>query len=194
MAYTTLADVRSLSKLSETSVYTDAMVNEGIEWAAAIIDDYCGTSFESKAHTVTVDGTGSDRVFINVANLLTVTSATVDGVAVSDVSGWVVRPGGVVVRDTGSFTSSVAGQNVTIVVTAGAFVAVPADIEMAARSMARWYVLKLAAEAPDNAISMTTAAGDFRLNAQPGGKHGPTALPEVNAVLTRRRARPPSVA
>lgn len=193
MAYTTLSDVRALSKLSDSAVYPDAEVTDGIAWATSIIDDWCGTSFEAKASTEVLDGNDSDRIFTGVANLISVTSASVDAVAVADVSGWTVRPGGVVVRDTGLFSSSVAGQNVSITVSAGAFASVPADIELAAKQLSRWYVLRLSSEAPDNAISMTTPDGAFRLNAMPGGKYGPTSLPEVNATLNRRSARPPSL-
>jgi len=192
MAYTNLADIRLASKLSDTVVYTDALLTEGISWATSIIDEFTGTSFESKAHTVTVDGNDTDRVWVDVADLISVTSATVDAVAVASVAGWVVRPGGIVTRDTGIFTSAVQGRNVVIVLAAGATTTVPADIELAARQLSRWYVLKLVSEAPDNAIQVTTAAGDFRINAMPG-KYGPTSLPEVNAVLLRRMSRPPAV-
>lgn len=192
MAYTTLEDVRALPKLSDDTAYIDAGITEGIAWAKVLIDDYCGTTFEPTAFTKTLDGNGSASIFVGVPDLLTVTSCTVDGVAVSDVSGWVVKPGGVVTRDTGLFIVSVTGQNVVIAGTAG-LAAVPADIAWAAKTLARWYVLRLNSEAPDNAIQVSTAGGDFRLNAQPG-KYGPTALPEVNAVLMRRKTRHPSIA
>lgn len=192
MAYTTLSDVRALPKLQDDTAYTDAAINEGITWAKTLIDDVTGTTFESTAHTITLTGNGTDTIFTAIPDLLTVTSCTIDGVAVSDVSGWVVLPGGLVRRDTGVFTYTAPGKNVVLAVTAG-FSSVPADISWAAKTLARWYVLRLNSEAPDNAISIQTAGGDFRLNAQPG-KYGPTALPEVNAVLKRRNTRPPSIA
>jgi len=191
MAYTTLADVRALSKLSDSGVYTDDEITEGIAWAELLVNEYTGTSYEAASHSLTLDGTGTDTLFVGVPHLISVTSCAVDGVAVADVSGWVVRPGGVVRRDSGSFTASPLGMNVDIVVSAGEAVSAPADIAWAAKTLARWYVLRLNSEAPDNAISITTAGGDFRLNAQPG-KYGPTALPEVNAVLMRYRTRPPA--
>ena len=194
MAYTDLATVRALDSLTgESATYTDAMITEGIAWAKDIIDTATGTSWEYDAGSVTLDGNGLSTIFTGVVNLRTLTDVTIDGDDTIDFSGWVVRTDGFVLRDTGTFPTSTVGQNVVLDYTAGATSAAPDDIAFCARHLARWYVLRLLSQHPDNALSIQNEYGTVRL-AQPDGNYGPTSLPEVNAILRRRNHRPPVVA
>ena len=189
MAYTTIADVRVLNRLDDETTYPDAVVTDGIAWATAVIDDATGTSWESKAHTLTLDGSNKRTIFTGVVNILGVTSCTIDGEA-QTVTNWVGRPDGEVERDTGIFTYTAPGRNVTLVITAGATTTVPDDISWAARTLAGQYVLDLQSNVPDRAISVASEYGTIQY-AQAGGRHGTTSLPDVNAVLKRRNHRPP---
>lgn len=194
MAYTTLADVRALDTLvGNETTYPDAAITEGIAWAKVVIDDYCGTSFEPEAFTVTVPGTGTAHLRPTwpdghaVLFIQTITACTVDGTAVADVSGWGVRDGSVVVRDTGTFTAPTVGDNVVLSGTAGV-AAVPADIAWCARTLARQYVLELNSKVPKRELTGGESSG-FGLMAQAGGIGRPTNLPDVNARLARNRHR-----
>ncbi|RMH85148.1 MAG: hypothetical protein D6683_01375 [Actinomyces sp.] len=201
MAYTTVADVRSFSAgddVASAAVFPDAVVQAGIDYATELIDDWCATSFEAKSFTATMDGTGTDRILL--ADAVTgrpilfprsITSATVDGTAVADTSGWVLHPDGLVVRDAGTFPVSTQGRNVTIVGTAGVTTTVPADIKLAAEMIARDYVLSTADRVHERALQITDDVG-VQVFAQPG-KHGPTGIPRVNEILRRRRVAVPVI-
>lgn len=195
MAYTDLATVRALDVLvGNEATYPDAALTEGIAWAKQVIDDYCGTSFEADAFTVTVPGTGSRGIRLvtlegyPVLFIRSITSATVDGVAVSDVSGWEAYPDGLVVRDTGSFPRPTVGPNVTVSGTAGVTTSAPADIAWAARTLARQYVLELYSKVPKRELTAGEGGG-FGPMAHAGGVGRPTNLPDVNARLKRHRHR-----
>lgn len=194
MAYTDLASVRALDGLAGESVtYTDAMITEGIAWAKDIIDTATGTSWEYDAGTVTLDGNGLSSIFTGVVNLRTLTDVTIDGDDTIDFTGWVVRTDGFVIRSTGTFATSTTGQNVVLGYTAGATSEVPVDIAYCARTLTQWYVLRLLAQQPDNALSIQNEYGTVRL-AQPDGTFGPTSIPQVNAILKRHNHRAPVVA
>jgi hypothetical protein len=197
MAYATLAEVRALDRLDDSTVYPDALLEAGIAWAEAEVDLYCGTSFTYKSFTVTGDGDGSA-----VFDLLgphgpiifpqTVTTATVDGVVVADTSGWVLYPVGYIVRDSGTFTVPEVGRNVTIVGTAGYSASPPDAIAWATRTLARQYALDHRSRVPGGALQLASEFGTVQL-AQAGGPWRPFSLPEVNAVLNRYRFRPPTI-
>lgn len=191
-AYATVAEVAALPDLArEPDVFTDAMIEEGIEYAIELVENETGTSWIYREHVVTLDGDYRDIAYVGIPFLRTIESCTVDG-ETQDVDGWTVTDDGYVRRDDSApFVSSIPGRNVSITVTAGATVTPPAEIKWAVRTLARWYVLRLVSRAPDNAIQLTNAEGSVML-AQPG-KHGPTALPEVNAVLRRNNHRWPAV-
>lgn len=197
MAYTTLAEVRALDVLTgNEAVYPDAALTEGIAQAKRVIDDYCGTTFEYEAVTATVEGNGTSTVLARhddgypVLFVQSVTSATVDGVAVADVSGWGAYPDGRVVRDSGVFAKPTVGPNVVLVLSAGITSSPPTDIAWAARTLARQYVLEQYSKVPSRALSMTSDSGSYEIRAQAGGVGRPTNLPDVNAVLSRHRHRP----
>ena len=198
MAYASLAEVRALDALSDDTIYTDADINEGIAWAEQVIDDYCGTSFEAKAFSVTLAGSGSAELLVThtdgypIQFIQSITSCSVDGTAVADVSGWGFYPTGVVVRDSGTFTapnSTLAGPNVAIAGTAGITAAAPDDIAWCARTLARQYVLELKSKVPKRELTAGEQGG-FGPIAHAGGVGRPTNLPDVNAVLSRNRHRP----
>jgi hypothetical protein len=196
VAYTTVAVMRTLDGLSNATVYPDAILQEGIDFATALIDQYCGTSFEYKAFSLTLDGTDSEslRLYGPEGPLMfprTISSCTIDGVA-QTTSDWVMYDHGVVVRDTGTFSYEHPGRNVVIAGTAGYSSAAPAEIAWACRTLARQYVLDLHSRIPDRALQVQSDLGNITI-AQAGGPGRPTSLPDVNAVLNRYRHRAPAV-
>ena len=183
MAYCTRAELRALDGLGDSSVHSDADLDIAIVFAKETIDDYCGTSFGSvvsaafDSFSVTVDGTGHDNVKLRglsgalVMFPRTITAASVDGVAVPD-----------------SVTYTLRGLNVVISGTAGFTDEPSASIAWAARSIARFWLVSLNSRTPERALQLTTSDGSFEMRAQAGGNAArPTAMPDVNAVLSRNR-------
>lgn len=196
MAYATREEVRALDGLGDSDLYSDAELDEAIEWAEELIDNYCGTSFTYKTFTLTVDGNGRDSIRLikddgsTVLFPRTLTSVTVDGDA-QTVTGWALYPEGIIKRGEGSFTYTKPGRNVVIEGTAGVTSAPPSGIAWACRTLARYYALNLHNRVPDRALQVQNDFGTVTL-AQAGGQPDrPTALPEVNAVLNRYRHRAP---
>jgi hypothetical protein len=187
MAYAAVADIRGLAGMSNPP-FTDTAVQSGIDFATKRIDDYCGTSFEAKAFTVTLDGNLDYKLWTNVLFIQTLTSVTIDGVVVAN-SNFSFRPEGILTRIDGAwFPWSAYGRNVVVVGTAGVTTTPPEDIKWAARTLARQWMLDLHNRLPDRSIQMANEYGQFVL-AQSGGPGRPTSLPDVNTVLNANKHR-----
>jgi hypothetical protein len=200
MAYTTLVTVRAMEGMSDDSVFPDATINTAIAEAKLLIDEYTGTSWEADAFSMTIDGSGTSRLTLEdpydqrrILFPRSITAITVDGVdEVAEVGDWALFPEGYVIRDEGTFTYTFPGRNVVIAGTAGATTSVPEDIALVARTLARQYALDTVSRVDDRAVMMTTELGTIRLS-QPGTRY-PTGMPQLDAILNRRRHRGPSVA
>lgn len=189
MAYAVVADVRALDGLSDAAVYPDATLQAGIDFATDLIDSYCGTSFEAKTFSVTLDGNNRFSIFTGVLFIRSLTSVTIDGVA-QTLSDLVYANDGTVRHKNGAFTYQWWGQNVVIAGTAGVTATPSERIKWAARTIARDYALNLHSRIPSRALGVTNELGQFEVQAQAGGPGRPTALPAVNAVLNANKHKP----
>lgn len=196
MAYASIQDVRGLDGLGDANAFPDAVVQEGLDNAKAIIDGYTGTTWEVEPFAVTTEGRPGRRLVIPVLFIVSLTSVSIDGEEV-DASGWVTLDHGEVIRtDGGTFH----GHTVTVEGTAGVVtcptcrVAAPCPpIRWAARTLAAQHVRDLTSRIPDRALQVQSDFGLIHL-AQAGGQPDrPTSLPDVNTVLNRHRHRPPAV-
>jgi len=197
--YTDLATVRAMEGMDSLTVFPDADITVAIDFAEdAVIDQYTGTSWVAKAFSVTLDGTGTGRIVVEdldarrVLFIRSISSCTVDGSAQSDIGDWSFYPEGIVLRKEGTFTATHPGRNIVLAGTAGATTTAPEDIQYAARTIARQFLLDAVSRVEDRALSIQNDYGTVRL-AQPGMKY-PTGLPAVDVILNRRRHRAPSVA
>lgn len=184
MAYATVAQVRALDGLADTTAYPDATLQDGIDFATELIDDYCGTAFEFKAFdsfVFDVD-TGSD-LFLDVLFIQTITSVKIDGTLQTGYT-FKVRPWGVVKFTNLSFPFDAT---IEVVGTAGFSATAPKRIAWAARTIARDYALNLHTRTPSRALQITNDLGQIEVRAQAGGPGRPTNMPDVNAVLNRFR-------
>lgn len=196
--YTDLATVRAMEGLDDNTVFPDADITAAISYAEELIDEYTGTSWVAKAFSVTLDGSGTGEIVLEeldgrrVIFPRTITSATVDGTTQTDTADWALFPEGIILRKESTFTYTHPGRNVVIAGTAGAETTAPEDIQWAARTIARQFLLDAVSRVEDRAMSIQNDYGTVRLS-QPGRKY-PTGLPAVDAVLNRRRHRAPAVA
>jgi hypothetical protein len=189
LAYTTIAELRALDGLDSTTVYPDATLTDAITYATELIDGYCGTSFEEKAFSVTLDGNNSLYLWVGVLFIQSLTSVTVDGVA-QTLSDIVARPEGVIVHKNGIFTWQYWGQNIVVEGTAGVTTTVPESIARAARIIARQYCLDLKSRLPARARLLTNELGQIELYQRAGAQGSPTGIPDVDAILNRNKHKP----
>jgi hypothetical protein len=190
VAYATVAEVRALDGLSDTIVYPDATLQQGIDYATGLIDAHCGTSFEAKSFSVTLDGTSNYALGTGVMFIRSITAVSVDGVAQSVVNFMGRRDGYVVRTDGEVFAFSPWGYNVVISGTAGVTPTPSEEIKWAARTIARDYCLNPHSRIPSRALTIQNEFGTVEVRAQAGGQGRPTALPDVNAVLNRNKHKP----
>jgi hypothetical protein len=190
MAYATVAEVRALEGLADTTVYPDATLQQGIDFATGLIDSYCGTSFEAKSFSVTLDGNSNFVLPTGVLFIRTITAVTINDVA-EPPGNYYGRSSGLVVRgDGGLFPYSMFGANVIIAGTAGVTETPSTEIKWAARTIARQYALDLHSRIPSRALTIQSESGKIEFRAQAGGQGRPTSLPDVNAVLNRNKHKP----
>jgi hypothetical protein len=205
MAYATRAELRALDGLGDSTVHSDALLDEAILLAKNTVDRATGTSFGDvssaayDAFTVTMSGNGGRCIrLVDVEGYpilfaRTISSVTIDGVADSGIT-YVLHPDGRAIRSSGSWSvGSDGGQNIVVVGTAGvaddASVDALADLRWCARSIARNWVLNQESRLADRALNLTTPEGSFEVRAQAGAPGRPTNLPDVNAVLGRHNHR-----
>ena len=205
MAYTTRAELRALDGLGDSSVHSDALLDEAILMASNTVDRATGTSFGDVttpaygAFSITLSGTGSrcirllDQEGYPVLYPRTISSVTIDGVADAGIT-YVLAANGYATRSSGAWSAgSDGGLNIVIVGTAGladdASVDALADLRWAARSIARNWVLNQESRLADRALNLTTSEGSFEVRAQAGAPGRPTNLPDVNVVLNRHNHR-----
>lgn len=201
MAYCTEADVRDISEasaVSDPSEVDTARITEAIAFAEDLIDDYCGTSFEYKAFTATLDGNAANNIRLIADNgrtimyPQTIIAATIDGTSV-DFSGWKLHRHGVIVWPNGTFSYATGGRNIVISGTAGISAAPSESMKQACAMIARQKALEDYSRSDPRAITITDELGGQTLLAQPG-KRGPTGIPQVNDILKRAKRRSPGVA
>jgi hypothetical protein len=190
MAYATAPDLRALPGMEDAALFPDDLLEQAIAWAVETVEVFTGAAWEPKPFSRRIFGRGTDEgLFLrSVVGPRTLTAATGQDGTVFDVTGWAVWPGEPVV-----YPDLPVSGVVHVEGTASATPAVPVDIAWAVRTLARQYVLDLHSRVPDRALSVQTDWGNVML-AQAGAPDRPTSLPDVNAVLNRRRHRPPAVA
>jgi hypothetical protein len=189
MAYAVVADVRALDGLADTTVFPDATLQDGIDFATELIDGYCGTSFETKNFSVTLDGSGSFVQATGVLFIRSLTSVTIDGVA-QTLSDLVYANDGTLRHKNGYFPSWWWGQNVVVAGTAGVTAVAGPRIKWACRTIARDYCLNLHSRIPSRALTVSNDLGQIEVRAQAGGPGRPTNMPDVNAVLNANKHKP----
>lgn len=188
MAYVTTEEIADLPFVDADPNYVnDTVIDEAIEYATALVNDYCGTTFESTAFSLTLDGTGTHELNTGLPHLLTVTACTVGDVS-QTVSGWTVYGYGLVISDTNSFARGNYGQNIVITGTAG-HATIPNDMKMAVKLIAGDYINRLwNGSASDRTLSVSNEFGTTQF-AVTGSKY-PTGMPQVDAILNRYRVSP----
>lgn len=187
--YFTEAELKALPDMSGE---TSARIEAAAAWAVRLIERVVGTSFVARTVTGEIHDGGRLAIILSAPFVISVTSATEDGVSVTDV----LRVQSSIVRrfsDATSFTPLVWASgvgNVGVTYQAGYSATPPADIKEAALQATRWHLLEGRA---NNVTSprQTSVSNDMggTVNFAVAGKDRPTGYPDVDAVITGWRDR-----
>lgn len=181
--YFTEAELKALPDMSGE---TSARITAAAAWAVGIIEREVGTSFVARTVTAEVHDGGCDAIVLDRPFVLSVTSATQDGAAVTDTlraqSGILRRFSGATSFTPGSWATGYG--NVAVTYQAGYSTAPPPDVKEAALSATRWHLLEQRANnvhSPRQTSSTNEMGGT--VNFAVAGADRPTGYPDVDAVI-----------
>lgn len=184
--YFTLVDFRLMPDMDDATKYTEAKVLDAAAYITGIVEREVGTSFVERTVTDEVHDGGSDGIALANSFVRSVTSATEDGVAVTDT----LRAKGGVLRRfaAGSFipgwwTAGVGNVSVTYVAGYSTLATIPDDIRGAVMQGTRARLLETRSNATidDRRTALTTEAGT--VNFVIAGEGRPTGFPVVDEVI-----------
>lgn len=195
--YFTLAEFRLLPDMGDSTKYPEDRVLAVAAYITAIIEREVGTSFVARTVTDEVANGGADVVILKSPFVLSVTSATEDGVTVTDD---LQVYGGVIRRFTsGSYTPtywSDGTSNILVTYEAGYSTEPPADIKEAAMQATRARLLETVSTSgiDDRRTSLSNEMGT--VNFVIAGEGRPTGYPVVDEVVMgwKRKLNLPGIA
>lgn len=188
--YFTLPELNALPNMGEQR-YTDARKEAAAAYVVGIIERVVGTSFVARTVTAEVHDGGAYEIVLDKPHVISVTSATESGSAVTDS---LSVKGGVLQKfASGSYTPgwwTTGTRNVTVTYQAGYSAAAPADLKEAALLATRWRLIASNSNSDMNArqTSITNEMGGTVQYAIASAER-PTGYPEVDAVIIGWRDR-----
>ena len=190
--YANPIEVTNMDSISgETTTVPTADLVKAINWATAVIDNYCGTSFVYRYERDVLDGTDTDTIKLSKMFPRKILAASIDGtdLTASEISNISLHESGVIIREEDIWEFTPAGKKVIIEYEAGVDKTPPPDITWAARTLARYHLIEQVSRIPDRALSISSEFGNIALS-QPSMTK-PTPLPDVNVILNRHKHRAP---
>lgn len=187
--YFTLAELRALPDMSQE---TEARILAAAAGVVGIIERECRTSFVARTVTDELHDGGGDAILLNTSRVLSVTSATESGVAVTDT----LRARRGVLRRYSSATASTPGrwaagvENVAVTYESGYSSTPPDDIKEAALAATRWRLLE-GRSANVNAPRQTAISNEMggTTSFVTADEDHPTGYPDVDATIVGWRTR-----
>ena len=181
--YVPLASVRNLPGLASTTNYPTAKLEDARSWFEDLAEAHCGMAFVPRYGRETLDGDGTDTLYLSKRRIRSLRSIKIAGVTISLTGVTLKSATGRVTLPSGTFTSG--DDNVEVVYEHGYAEPPPALAEVALVAIAE----KLMGDrsgVPDRALTMTTEVGSYTLSL--AGENRPTGIPQVDAVLNKLRA------
>jgi hypothetical protein len=175
-----------LLALPDMSGETSARITAAAAWAVGVIEREVGASFIARTVTAEIHDGGTDAIVLDKPYVISVTSATEDGVTVTDTlrvrHGILRRFSGATSFTPITWTSGVG--NVSVTYQAGYSSTPPADIKEAALAATRWHLLEGRANNVHSPrqTSITNDMGGT-VNFAVAGTDRPTGYPDVDAVI-----------
>lgn len=181
--YFTLAELRALPDMSQES---EARILAAAAWATGVIEREVGTSFVARTVTGEVHDGGCTGIVLAKPYVISVTSATENGVTVTDT----LRARSGILRRFSGATSFTPGTwsygfgNVSVTYQAGYSSTPPSDIKEAALQATRWHLLESRSsnvQTPRQTSFSNEMGGTTALAV--AGTDRPTGYPDVDAVI-----------
>jgi hypothetical protein len=190
--YATLAEIRALDALANTTKYPTAKLEAARAQAEDRFEDATGVAWVPRHRRDVLSGTGSTRVLLTRRPPRSLIAVTIDTAAFA-VAGFRLYPEGTVERTAGiTFPreASGGGGNVMVEYVHGED-APPQDLRQAFLTYVRYLILDTTSRIPDRATGITTEYGTIQFAS---ASDRPTLLPEVDAVLAAYDRRIPGLA
>lgn len=152
------------------------------ETVEAEFERITGRSFTPRVRSVRVVADGSGSAWLGVLDATALVSLSVDGLALSDLTGYSVTSTGFL-----EALSPPSAGAVLLATVAYGFGTVPPDIRRAALLRTRYVMAAETSGIPDRATQFVAADGGQFTLATAGAGHWETGIPEVDATLARYR-------
>lgn len=180
--YATLAEIRALDALSNTTKYPTAKLEAARAQAEDRFEDATGVAWVPRFHRETLAGDNTTQLLLKWPRPRSLLATSIDGTAAADLTVFSLYPTGIIERASGvPWPRGVtASGNVVVEYTHG-YDQPPEDLRQAFLTYVRYLILDTTARIPDRASAMSTEMGTFQLVT--AGFKRPTGLPEVDAVL-----------
>jgi hypothetical protein len=190
--YVSIAELRSVSGLSDVIKFPSAELAEQRDALADTIDDWCQTTFTTRYRREQLRGDGSRHLLLDRWPCTSLRSVTVDGASVSTAEFDLDETGCLVWTEDVFDSPTYGDRNVVVVYEYGQ--PLPSDLRREAVRYLRWKCAQLAITAQAQAISETVDGRTVRYST-PDPAHGrPTGGIDLDAALVRLSHRVPGVA
>lgn len=183
--FATIAEIRGLDSMDDESKFSTNDIVLARRHAERWFERYCRRAFVPRYAKLTVDGDGSDTIWVPQRDLCDLIDITVDGSTISTDDIY-LYPEGKVFWDGGTFT--VGYRNVVLRYEYGPTY-VPQPIRGAFLTYVRYLLIEGRSRTPDRTVSIN--ADGFLYQMGQAGPNKATGIPDVDAVLNEYRAANP---
>lgn len=175
-AYFPIAAARRVKPLDNTTTYPNDRIIEARVLAETALEEACMVAFTPRYFRATLHGGGGRTLLLPVTRPLSVTSATIDGTAVT-VADVKLDPAGVLYLEAGWGRGM---HNIVVKGTYG-YGVTPPRVSRAAVMLAKRYLVD--SPLPDRATSLTNEDGTTQLLVTAGVRSAIFDVPEANAIV-----------
>ena len=189
--YFTVAEFQA--DMPDCSDFTEAEILAAAAHFTTIVEREVGVPFIPRAFTETLTGTGGCALVLGQRHVRSLTSVTVDGVAVT--VGLLSGASGILrYLDRSTIWPTTAIDNVVVTYSAGEYATCPADVKSAVMQATRDRLISQSSEHTQDPrqSSMTNDLGGTVTFVLPGEKR-PTGYPELDAVIASYSRNTPSL-
>jgi hypothetical protein len=181
--YAELAEIRALQGLEDTVAYPTAALESARAKAETLFEDETGMAWVPRYGRTAAVGDGTCVLLLEHYTPRVLTSVTIDGTAVADLTAFDLEAYGGLTW-TGTFTSEAR----VVVEYSHGQDAPPEDLRHAALRYVRHLVLGAESVVDERALSITNQAGQT-IQLATASQRRPTGLPDVDAILNRHDHR-----